>query len=614
MTRAPLVIEGHQTGRGRPLLIAGWRDIERPLALAAFAALGGLLVYVVSLKQGETPSVAWYWILVGIIDGAIVLQILMRLRESQVKKDWGVLAQIVALKVLLSMMVVWSAPNGLYGRDSQFELAATESIARWDWPVEGDARLAQRTLEYSLWPGIHFLTIMLSSVTGGSHLELARYLPGALGALSIVFVYIAGTRMLGSGGIGLLATLASAHVTFIVWFQAQYIRESLAFPLLMGVIALVVANRQGMGNRTAVLFLVGALVLSHHLTSLVVVLLLAIIAVVYWAMSLPKCRIISSVSTSHVSQKSEGRGVLAIFAVTLFIVYAIYIGPHIIQVIAYAIKQLIFLDLLASTFIDTPRDGTQTFVHYGRSAVTIVMGLTVLIYVMRRNIMLRTGPRWSPAMVPLFLWVVVVGAWTAASQYGGVLVGADPIRLLTFVYPFLVLLFAQVTLRGTGSRGLGSRAVASFGVAIVAVFLVINLLGLPRYIYEARAELTNETSEVNLAYSRELYAANDWQASAIPRSAVLAGDHSTDSLFEGLSQRHVALDADFFESGRTSAQYDGFVLRQEMTRMSNFGRDTGRYRIFPLDNNRFNSLLRLQDYALAYDNGDIKISIWLGAR
>ena len=581
----------------------------KPLALTALVALSGLLVYAVALRQGLTPSVAWYWLLIGVIDGAIMLQILLDSGRGHSRGDWLILAQIAGLTVLLSLMVVWVAPYGLFGRDPHFNLSATEAIGRWGWPVPDDAGLLKRTHNYSLWPGMDVLNLTISEITGISHLELARYLPGAVKVLSVVFLYIVAKSMFRSGQAGLLAALAVAHITTHVVFQAEYVREAFAFPLLMGVAALVVKGRLDMRGRVIVLVLLGAIAFYHHLTSLIALLLIATVAVGYWLTSLERPPFRGRFLQTVTLASAESRGTLAVFAGIIFFAYAVYIGPLIIEVLADEIKRLVDLHLGSSAVVGAAADARQQFVYYGGWTVTGIMGVTLFVYLGYRYLVVRAGPRWSPAELPLFLWVALVGAWVAASNYGGVLIGADPMRLLTFGYPFLLLLFAQVGLHTVASKGLPSGALPALTMMTVAVFLAVNLLNLNGYVFDPSGQPDYRTGEVSLAYPPELYAANDWQVQALPSGAVLAGDVSTREILGGLSQREVVPDPDFYQSAGASGQYDGFVLREEMSRLSYFARVRGQYRFFPLDREELDRLLDLRNYALAYDNGDTRILV-----
>jgi hypothetical protein len=237
------------------------------------------------------------------------------------------------------------------------------------------------------------------------------------------------------------------------------------------------------------------------------------------------------------------------------------------------------------------------------------MGATLLAYLAYRYLVLRAGPRWSPAELPLFLWVALLGLWTVATHYGGALTGADPVRLLTFGYPFLLLLFAQVCLHSVASKGLPSGALCALAMVTVAVFLAVNLVNLSGYGVDPSGQPDYRTGQPSLVYPPELYAANDWQVQALPSGAVLAGDASTREILGGLSQREVVLDPDFYQSAGALGQYDGFVLREEMSRVSYFDKVRGQFRFFPLDREKLDRLLGLQDYALAYDNGDTRILI-----
>ena len=585
------------------------RETKRPLALTAFVALGGLLVYAFALRQGLGPSVAWFWLLVGVIDGAILLQILSVSDGADSRSDWLVLSQIVGLKVLLSLMVVWTASNGLFGFDPHFNLSATDAIGRWGWPVPDEAGLLKITHNYSLWPGLDVLTLTISEITGTSHVEVARYLPGAVGVLSVICLYLVGRTMFHSGRSGLLAALAMAQMFAIVFMHAWYIREAFAFPLLMALVAILVKGQLNARYRMVTIVLLGAMVLYHHLTSFMAVLLVATIALVYWAILSRKFAYFRAAYADPTSQRPEGRGTLAVLHATVFFAYAIYIGPLIIDVMTQAIQRVVVLGVGSSPFVDAVRNVQQQFVYYGTWAVTGIMWATLLAYLAYRCLVLKAGPRWSQSELPLFLWVVAVGLWVVASNYGGALTGADPTRLLAFGYPFALLLFAQVTLHSVASKGLMSRAIPALGTVTVAVFIAINLLGIPRYIYDAGAQPDYRSREVSLAYLPELYAANNWQATTIPQDVVLAGDWSTREIFGGLSQRQIAVDPDFFETGSDIEHNDGYVLRREMESLAYFYRGSEEFRFFPLDDAKLTKLLRDPKYTIVYDNGDTRLAI-----
>jgi len=192
----------------------------------------------------------------------------------------AVLAAVLVVAIAVRAVPAASTPN-LYGFDPYvhyyyagfaLEHGAAAPFAGFENGIEDDR---------AFWPGLHLLTAAASSVTGAGLLGVFRALPPALGALTVMLVFLLGRRLLGDGPAILAAALYAAadHAAFQ---QSWLVQETLGMPLWAAFLLVALAMRPWADRRAAALvaLLYMATLATHHLSHAVLVASFATIALV----------------------------------------------------------------------------------------------------------------------------------------------------------------------------------------------------------------------------------------------------------------------------------------------------------------------------------------------
>jgi hypothetical protein len=143
------------------------------------------------------------------------------------------------------------------------------------------------------YPGLAGATSALMALTGMSSFGAGVFLIGAARLTFMIALFILFGRISGSARLaGIGVAIYAGNSNFLYW-GAQYSYESLSLPLLVAVLA-AFAEREAAGLKSArawavpVLLGTAAIVVTHHLTSYALVVVLVAIAVVYRLWRLPR--------------------------------------------------------------------------------------------------------------------------------------------------------------------------------------------------------------------------------------------------------------------------------------------------------------------------------------
>lgn len=172
-----------------------------------------------------------------------------------------------------------------FGSDPINDFHTTSVMSEQEHFELGQLGYATR-LSYSYYPMLHLFSVMLSSASGLPLILVALYLVPILNALLTAFAL----HQLNRDFFGLegrkrhIATLLFEVGFVYTWFQSQFVRETFAFPLVL--LSLWIALRiADLGSSRVYVFMAGilftAVVLSHLVSSLLFLVILAIIALSY---------------------------------------------------------------------------------------------------------------------------------------------------------------------------------------------------------------------------------------------------------------------------------------------------------------------------------------------
>lgn len=135
---------------------------------------------------------------------------------------------------------------------------------------------------YSYYPLLHIFSVTLSKISGMPLIFVARYfVPVYNAAFTALFLYLLNFALFKlNGQTRNIATLLFVTCWFYTAFQSQFVREAFAFPLALLSLFVVVKVIKDSNRRYGVISLIlfVAIVLSHHVTSYMLFLILALIA------------------------------------------------------------------------------------------------------------------------------------------------------------------------------------------------------------------------------------------------------------------------------------------------------------------------------------------------
>lgn len=136
---------------------------------------------------------------------------------------------------------------------------------------------------YSYYPLLHIFSVTLSEISGMSLMFITRYIVPILNSAFVALsLYLLNFAFFGlKGQTRNMATLLFAIGWFYTSFHSQFVREAFAFPLALLSLFVVVKVIKGSSHNYAVVspILFASVILSHHITSYLLFLLLALMAI-----------------------------------------------------------------------------------------------------------------------------------------------------------------------------------------------------------------------------------------------------------------------------------------------------------------------------------------------
>jgi len=252
-----------------------------PLPAIVLAAGAGLLIVSVAnalarATEDTSPVLVWLGILV------IALPVFYRLTSREASTGERLALVCLLGLSLYGVKILRDAPLFTFGD----ELIHTHNVNQID--VHHHLFHANTILKVTpYYPGLEGATSALTSITGISTYAAGVILVGAARLVLMIALFTLFARVSGSSRVaGLGCAIYATNFNFL--FQgAQFSYEPLALPLLLLVVMAVAERESDRGIEirawTAPILLgMGAVVITHHLTSYMMVALLAALALVSW--------------------------------------------------------------------------------------------------------------------------------------------------------------------------------------------------------------------------------------------------------------------------------------------------------------------------------------------
>jgi hypothetical protein len=267
----------------RRLLASG----PAPLALIVLGAAFGLLLcaYTNALsREGGDPTQLVYW--AGVLLIVVPIAARVSLEGVSLRERFALVAlfglSLYAVKVIRDPFLFTFPDEPIHAYNAnQAMLHHGLFNANPILPVT------------SGYPGLASATSALMSLTGMSSFGAGVILIGLARLLLVLALFVLFTRVSGSHRLAGLAVVIYAGSSNFLYWGVQYSYESLSLPLLVAVLA-AFAEREAAGPRLARSWVVPivlgtlAVVITHHLTSYALVLVLVLLAVIYRLVRSPK--------------------------------------------------------------------------------------------------------------------------------------------------------------------------------------------------------------------------------------------------------------------------------------------------------------------------------------
>ncbi|HVD86865.1 MAG TPA: hypothetical protein VNB59_05600 [Solirubrobacterales bacterium] len=256
------------------------------VALCLCAGVGLLLsAYANALsREGGDPTQLTYW--VGVMLVVLPTGYRLSMRDVPLRERFFLVAlfglSLYAIKVIRDPFVFTFPDEPIHAYNA-------EQVA-FHHGLFNDNPILPVTSGY---PGLASATSALMSLTGMSSFGAGVFLIGTARLLLVFALFVLFSRVSGSHRVAGLAVVIYAGSSNFLYWGVQYSYESLSLPLLIAVLA-AFAEREAAGpawlRAWAVPIVLGtaAIVVTHHLTSYALVVVLAALALAYRVYRVPR--------------------------------------------------------------------------------------------------------------------------------------------------------------------------------------------------------------------------------------------------------------------------------------------------------------------------------------
>jgi len=275
--------DSRASGRRQRLLAAG----PSPLALIVLSAAVGLLLcaYTNALsREGGDPTQLVYW--AGVLLVVVPIAARVGMEDVSLRERFALVAlfglSLYAIKVIRDPFLFTFPDEPIH--------AYNANQAMLHHGLFNGNPILPVTSGY---PGLASATSALMSLSGLSSFTAGVILIGLARLLLVLALFVLFTRVSGSHRLAGVAVVIYAGSSNFLYWGVQYSYESLSLPLLVAVLA-AFAEREAAGSRLARAWVVPivlgtlAVVVTHHLTSYALVLVLVLLAVIYRLVRSPK--------------------------------------------------------------------------------------------------------------------------------------------------------------------------------------------------------------------------------------------------------------------------------------------------------------------------------------
>ncbi len=431
-----------------------------------------LVIYLLGVRYQVALSSVFFFLPIAVMVVTALYQVLGVAASPGFNKV--VLIEIMAAALIFHF--IYQIPTfSLYGSDSYFDLASLRAIME-SGRVGGVDDYVQIT---SFFPMIHILAAQFSLVSGLDYFDTAKWLPSVLGVIGIPLIYLVVRFLFKKERAALLAALLYAVMQHHILFGSLFVRETIAIVLALGCVYFYVASRSAetpFAYRALALLCLAGTILAHHLTSV----MLIVILLVYWVFTVFSHKPGPSLFPSLTGERVN-LSIIIIAAVGTLTYWMINIDQP-VQVLMFYVSNVLDPSTWGIRTILAQGEGGLSSLPslryyvliYGSYAAYAVFGL-VLIW---RSLSKKRDGHLETRVFTVYL--ALCGVVGVMSYYLlPPTIGGD--RFLTFGWLFAI---GPVALAIIEFR---SRFVKAMAVALVLAFAFINIYTIHPTLWDSRA-------------------------------------------------------------------------------------------------------------------------------
>jgi len=209
-----------------------------------------------------------FWLSIILLFGVVIYQIL------SLKKNSFILFEIFIIFFLLHL-VYQLGYFGLRGSDTYVDFNFLKLIL-------SNSHFNLESNIITGWPLLHIFSSILSMITKIEPLFIAKFIPSFISSIIVIPLYLLVYSIYKNKKIALFSCLVFATVPQFVSFNAIFVRETFAlfFLILFFYILYISKQREDYRFKFLVLILIPVILLSHHFTSFMLIILLTIYLII----------------------------------------------------------------------------------------------------------------------------------------------------------------------------------------------------------------------------------------------------------------------------------------------------------------------------------------------
>lgn len=239
-----------------------------------FGSVVLLIFYLLSIRFGVNFPVPVFFISISLIALSLLYQIFF----VDLSRGFAGMIVFETTVAAIAFHLIYQLPfYGIYGTDAYMDMASMQAILQ-SGHIAGVLNYTQIT---SFFPVIHIMGADLSLVTGIDYFNVAKWFPSVIGAATIPMVFLLARFLFKREKAALLAVLLFAVLQQYVMFASLFVRETVALTLAISTVYFFVTSKSSshpLVYRILALLCLAGTIIAHHLTSLMLIIVLAI----YW--------------------------------------------------------------------------------------------------------------------------------------------------------------------------------------------------------------------------------------------------------------------------------------------------------------------------------------------